>query len=125
MMQHEEAAKYVYALAKRARKYGLGLTTITQDVEDFLAHDYGKAIVNNSALKVLLKQNPVAVDKLKEVFHLTEGERRYIMSAGVGEGIFFAGNDHAAIRVIASNNEHNLITTNINETIPEQDSSTE
>jgi type IV secretory pathway VirB4 component len=120
MMQYPEAAKYVYALAKRARKYGLGLTTITQDVEDFLSHDYGKAIVNNSALRVLLKQNPVAVDKLKEVFHLTEGEKRYIMSAGVGEGIFFAGPDHAAIKVIASNNEHNLITTNINETLTEE-----
>lgn len=118
MMQYPDAAKFLFALAKRARKYGLGLTTITQDVEDFLSSDYGKAIVSNSSLQVLLKQNPVAVDKLKEVFYLTEGEKRYILSAGIGEGIFFAGSDHVAIKVIASENEHNLITTNINDTIP-------
>jgi len=115
MMQHQESAQFLFALAKRARKYGLGLTTITQDVDDFLKSDYGKAIVNNSALQVLLKQNPVAVDKLKEVFYLTEGEKRYILAAGIGEGIFFAGSDHVAIKVIASKNEHNLITTNITE----------
>lgn len=117
MMQYPDAAKFLFSLAKRARKYGLGLTTITQDVEDFLGSDYGKAIVSNSALQVLLKQSPVAVDKLKEVFYLTEGEKRYILSAGIGEGIFFAGADHVAIQVIASENEHNLITTNINETL--------
>lgn len=115
MMQYPDAAKYLYSLVKRARKYGLGVTTITQDVQDFLATDYGKAVVNNSALKVLLKQNPAAIDRLKEVFYLTEGEKRYLLSSGVGEGIFFAGFDHVAIQVVASENEHNLITTNINE----------
>ncbi len=120
MMQYPDAAKFVFSLAKRARKYGLGLTTITQDVEDFLGTDYGKAIVSNSALQVLLKQSPVAVDKLKQVFYLTEGEKRYIQSAGVGEGIFFAGADHVALQVVASENEHNLITTNINETLAQQ-----
>ncbi len=120
MMQYPEAAKFLFSIAKRARKYGLGLTTITQDVEDFLSTDYGKAIVTNSALQVLLKQSPVAIDKLQEVFYLTEGEKRYIMSAGIGEGIFFAGSDHVALQVIASENEHNLITTNINETLAAQ-----
>ncbi len=115
MMQYPDSAKFLFALAKRARKYGLGLTTITQDVEDFLKSDYGKAIVSNSALQVLLKQNPVAMDKLSEVFYLTEGEKRYILSAGIGEGIFFAGKEHVAIKIIASKNEHNLITTNIND----------
>jgi type IV secretory pathway VirB4 component len=125
MMQYQDAAKYLYSLVKRARKYGLGVTTITQDVEDFLSTDYGKAVVNNSALKVLLKQNPVAVDKLKEVFYLTEGEKKYILSSGVGEGIFFAGADHVAIQVVASENEHNLITTNINEALAEKQTEVE
>jgi type IV secretory pathway VirB4 component len=125
MMQYPDAAKYLYSLVKRARKYGLGVTTITQDVEDFLSTDYGKAVVNNSALKVLLKQNPVAVDKLKEVFYLTEGEKRYILSSGVGEGIFFAGADHVAIQVVASENEHNLITTNINEALAQKQTEVE
>jgi conjugal transfer ATP-binding protein TraC len=120
MMQYPDAAKFLFSLVKRARKYGLGLTTITQDVEDFLGSDYGKAIVSNSALQVLLKQNPVAVDKLKEVFYLTEGEKRYILSAGIGEGIFFAGAEHVAIQVLASENEHNLITTNINEVLAQE-----
>jgi type IV secretory pathway VirB4 component len=120
MMQYPDAAKYLYALVKRARKYGLGVTTITQDVEDFLGTDYGKAVVNNSALRVLLKQNPVAIDKLKQVFYLTEGEKRYILSCGIGEGIFFAGADHVAIQVVASENEHNLITTDINEAIKQE-----
>lgn len=115
MMQYPDAAKYLYSLVKRARKYGLGVTTITQDVQDFLGTDYGKAVVNNSALKVLLKQNPAAIDRIKEVFYLTEGEKRYLLSSGVGEGIFFAGFDHVAIQIVASENEHNLITTNINE----------
>ncbi len=117
LMQFEDAAKYLFALAKRARKYGLGLTTITQDVEDFLATDYGKAIVTNSAMQILLKQSPAAIDKLQQVFYLTEGEKRYILSAGIGEGIMFAGANHAAIQVIASENEHRLITTNINEVL--------
>jgi len=120
MMQYPDAAKFLFALAKRARKYGLGLTTITQDVEDFLGTDYGKAIVSNSALQVLLKQNPVAVDRLKEVFYLTEGEKNYILTSGIGEGIFFVGIDHVAIQIVASENEHNLITTNIDDVLADQ-----
>jgi len=121
MMQYEDAARFVYSIAKRARKYGLGLTTITQDVDDFLSSDYGKAIVSNSSMQILLKQSPTAIDKLQKVFYLTEGEKSFLMSAGVGQGIFFAGPNHVAIEVVASDNEHNLITTNPNEVIDSVD----
>jgi type IV secretory pathway VirB4 component len=112
MMQYEDAAYFVYQIAKRARKYGLGLTTITQDVNDFLNSDFGKAIVNNASMQILLKQSPAAVDKLQKVFYLTEGEKSFLLSAGVGQGIFFAGANHVALQVVASENEHMLITTN-------------
>ncbi len=112
MMQYPDAAYFVYQIAKRARKYGLGLTTITQDVDDFLNSDFGKAIVNNSSMQILLKQSPAAIDKLKKVFYLTDGEKSFLLSAGIGQGIFFAGANHVAIQVVASENEHNLITTN-------------
>ncbi|MCC7017939.1 MAG: ATP-binding protein [Rhodospirillales bacterium] len=115
MMQYPDAARFVYSIAKRARKYGLGLTTITQDVDDFLNSDFGKAIINNSSMQILLKQSPAAIDKLKKVFYLTEGEKTFLMSAGIGQGLFFAGANHVAIQVVASDNEHNLITTNPNE----------
>ncbi len=112
LMQYPDAAKFVHSIAKRARKYALGLTTITQDVEDFLSTDYGKAVVTNSSLQMLLKQSPAAIDKIQHVFYLTSGEKSYLLSAGIGEGLFFAGANHVAIQVIASENEHNLITTN-------------
>jgi conjugal transfer ATP-binding protein TraC len=115
MMQYPDAAYFVYQIAKRARKYGLGLTTITQDVDDFLKSDFGKAIVNNASLQILLKQSPAAIDKLKKVFYLTDGEKSFLLSAGVGQGLFFAGANHVAIQVVASQNEHDLITTNPNE----------
>jgi hypothetical protein len=112
MMQYPDAAKFVYSIAKRARKYFLGLTTITQDVEDFLSSDYGKAVVSNSSMQILLKQSPAAVDKIQKAFYLSDGERNFLLSAGVGEGLFFAGANHVGIQVIASKNEHMLITTN-------------
>ena len=112
MMQFEEGARFLHSIAKRARKYALGLTTITQDVEDFLATDYGRAVVTNSSIQVLLKQSTAAADKLQKVFYLSMGEKQYLLTAGIGEGIFFAGNNHVGIQVIASENEHNLITTN-------------
>ncbi|MDQ5981942.1 MAG: conjugal transfer ATP-binding protein TraC, partial [Patescibacteria group bacterium] len=102
----------VYSLAKRARKYFLGLTTITQDVADFLGSDYGKAVLNNSSIQILLKQHPAAIDKVAEVFYLSAGERNFLLSAGVGEGLFFAGTNHVAIQFKASKQEHLLITTN-------------
>ncbi|MBN2016170.1 ATP-binding protein [Candidatus Dojkabacteria bacterium] len=110
MMQFEDAAKFIHSIAKRARKYWLGLTTITQDVEDFLETDYGKAIITNSAIQILLKQSPAAVDRIQKVFYLSDGEKNFLLSSGIGEGIFFAGPSHVAIQVIASENEHQLIT---------------
>ncbi len=112
LMQHEDSAKFMYSLAKRARKYYLGITTITQDVEDFLASSYGKAVVTNSAMQLLLKQSPAAIDLIVHTFKLTEGERGLLLKAGVGEGLFFAGQNHVAVRIYASYSEDQLITTN-------------
>src|SRR5579859_525434 len=111
MMRYPDTAQFLWSVVKRAREYYLGLTTITQDVEDFLAQDIGKAIVTNSALRVLLKQSPAAIDKVGDLFYLSQGERQLLMAANVGEGIFFAGPHHAPIRVVASPEEYKLITT--------------
>jgi conjugal transfer ATP-binding protein TraC len=111
MMRYPDTAQFLWSVVKRARKYYLGLTTITQDVEDFLGQDIGKAIVTNSALQVLLKQSPAAIDKIGEVFYLSQGEKQLLLAANVGEGIFFAGPHHAPIRVVASQEEDKLITT--------------
>lgn len=111
MMRYPDTAQFLWSVVKRARKYYLGLTTITQDVEDFLAQDIGKAIVTNSALQVLLKQSPAAIDKIGEVFYLSQGEKQLLLAANVGEGIFFAGPHHAPIRVVASEEEDKLIST--------------
>lgn len=111
MMRYPDSAQFLWSVVKRARKYYLGLTTITQDVEDFLAQDIGKAIVTNSSLRVLLKQSPAAIDKIGELFYLSQGEKQLLMAANVGEGIFFAGPHHAPIRVVASPSEYKLITT--------------
>jgi conjugal transfer ATP-binding protein TraC len=112
MMQYPDAARFVYSIAKRARKYGLGLTTITQDVDDFLSSDFGKAIVSNSSMQLLLKQSPSAIEKIQKVFYLTDGEKEFLMSAGIGQGLFFAGANHVAMQIVASEEEHGLITTN-------------
>ena len=111
LMQHEDSAKFIYALVKRCRKYYLGVTTITQDVNDFLTFTYGQAIVNNSALQLLMKQAPAAIDLIKKTFALTEGEKYLLLECAVGEGIFFAGAKHAAIKVVASYTEDQLITS--------------
>ena len=111
LMQHEDSAKFVFALVKRCRKYYLGITTITQDVNDFLASQYGQAIVTNSSMQLLLKQSPAAVDKVRDTFMLTEGEKFLLLESGVGEGIFFAGLKHAAIKIVASYTEDQLITS--------------
>ena len=111
-MTHEDSAKFIFALVKRARKYFLGVTTITQDVNDFLRNPYGQAIVTNSALQLLLKQSPAGVDIVSKTFNLTQSEKYLLLEAAVGEGIFFAGNNHAAIKVVASYTEDQLITTN-------------
>ncbi len=112
LMRYKDSSDFLYSLAKRARKYFLGLTIITQDVEDFIASQQGRTIVNNSAMRLLLRQSPSAVDKLAEVFKLTEGEKLILREAKVGQGIFFAGANHVAVEVIASYEEEQLITTN-------------
>lgn len=112
LLKYPDSAQFLYGLAKRARKYYLGVTTITQDVQDFLGSDYGKAIVTNSSIQILLKQHPAAVDQVADVFYLSEGEKQLLLGADVGEGIFFAGRNHVAIKVIASAEEHRLITSN-------------
>lgn len=111
MMKYPDSAQFLWSVVKRARKYFLGLTTITQDVEDFLAQDIGKAIVTNSSMQLLLKQSPAAIDKVTEVFYLSQGERQLLLAANIGEGIFFAGPHHAPIRIVSSKEEHALITT--------------
>lgn len=112
MMQYPDAARFLYSVAKRARKYYLGLTTITQDIDDFLSSDYGRAIVQNSSISIFLKQSPSSVDKLQKLFYLSDGEKNYLLSVGIGEGLFFAGSNHVALEVVSSSNEHKIITSN-------------
>lgn len=111
LMQHEDSARFVFSLVKRCRKYYLGVTNITQDVNDFLSSSYGQAIVNNSALQLLLKQSKSSIDLVQKTFLLTEGEKYLLLECGLGEGIFFAGPKHAAIKVVASYTEDQLITS--------------
>jgi conjugal transfer ATP-binding protein TraC len=111
LMQREDSAKFIFALVKRCRKYYLGVTTITQDVNDFLVSPYGQAIVNNSSLQLLFKQTTSAIDVIQKTFMLTEGERYLLLECGVGEGIFFAGKKHAAIKIVASYTEDQIITS--------------
>ncbi len=111
LMQHEDSAKFVFALAKRCRKYYLGLTNITQDVNDFLLSPYGQAIVNNSSIQLLMRQSPASIDLVQKTFLLTEGEKYLLLESGIGEGIFFAGNKHVAVKVVASYTEDQLITS--------------
>ena len=112
LMQYEDSANFLFSLAKRARKYYLGLTTITQDVGDFMGTKMGRAIVSNSSMQLLLKQSASAVDVLSEVFKLTEEEKKRLANFPVGQGLFFAGPNHVHIQIIASETEESLITTN-------------
>lgn len=112
LMKYEDSANFLFSLAKRARKYYLGITTITQDVEDFMGSKMGRAIVANSSMQFLLKQSSSAVDVLSNVFKLTEEERKRLSSFPVGQGLFFAGQNHVHIQVIASPTETQLVNTN-------------
>lgn len=112
LMKYDDSASFMFSLAKRARKYFLGLTTITQDVEDFMSSKMGRAIVANSSMQILLKQSSSAVDVLSEVFKLTEEEKKRLSSFPVGQGLFFAGQSHVHIQIDASDTEKQLITTN-------------
>ena len=105
------SANFMFSLAKRARKYNLGITTISQDVEDFISSRMGRAIVANSSLQLLLKQSPSAIDLLTDVFKLTEEERNRLSQFPVGQGLFFAGQNHVHVQVIASETESNLISS--------------
>lgn len=111
MMKSEDTASFLYSLAKRGRKYYLGLSTITQDVEDFLKSPYGRPILTNSSLQLLLKQSPTTIDVLQQTFNLTDQEKYLLLEAGVGEGLFFAGLKHVAIKVVASYTEDQIITS--------------
>ncbi len=112
LMKYPDSADFLRSIVKRGRKYYLGVTTVTQDVDDFLKTDFGKEIVTNSAIQILLKQHSAAIDQIGEVFYLSEGEKQLLLTADKGEGIFFAGANHVAIRVIASEEENKLITSN-------------
>lgn len=116
LMKYDDSANFLFSLAKRARKYYLGLTTVTQDVEDFMNSQMGRAIVANSSMQLLLKQSSSAVDALADVFKLTSEEKKRLGNFPVGQGLFFAGSSHVHIQIIASQTEESLITTNPNET---------
>jgi conjugal transfer ATP-binding protein TraC len=112
MMQYEDAGSFMFGIAKRCRKYFAGLTTITQDIGDFLASKYGKPIVTNSSIQLLLKQSPAAIDTIGDTFFLTDQERFMLLESNVGEGIFFAGTKHVGIQIVASRSEDQLVTSN-------------
>jgi len=111
MMQNEDAASFLFGIAKRCRKYYLGLTTITQDVADFMKSKYGRPIITNSSIQLLLKQSPAAIDVIQETFNLTDQEKYMLLESSVGEGIFFAGSKHVAIKIVASYTEDQVITS--------------
>jgi len=112
LMKYEDSANFLFSLAKRARKYNLGITTVTQDVEDFMGSRMGRAVVANASMQFLLKQSPTAVDVLSDVFKLTEEEKKRLSQFPVGQGLFFAGQSHVHLQVVASQTETGLITTN-------------
>jgi len=111
MMKSEDAASFLYGLCKRARKYYLGVATITQDVGDFMKSSYGVPIITNSSIQLLLKQSPATIDLVKQTFNLTDEEKFLLLESDVGEGIFFAGLKHVAIKIISSYTEDQIITS--------------
>ena len=111
IMQSEDGASFLYGIAKRARKYYLGVTTITQDVGDFLKSKYGRPIITNSSIQILMKQSPATIEIVQKAFNLTSEERSLLLATEIGEGIFFAGQKHVAMKVVASPKEHDIITT--------------
>ncbi len=121
LMKYQDSASFVHGIAKRARKYYLALTTATQDVQDFLSTDYGKAVLSNSSIQMLLKQSPTEIDLVSQIFYLTNQEKQLLLSANVGEGLFFAGQSHVAIKVLAAPFEHEMITSNPEELLKRQE----
>ena len=122
LMRFEDSANFLFSVAKRARKYNLGVTTISQDVEDFMGSKMGRAIVSNSSMQFLLKQSPSSVGVLSSVFHLTSEESKRLSQFPVGQGLFFAGQNHVHIQVVASPTEASLISTtpNNNQLYPQE-----
>ncbi|MEK7077454.1 MAG: conjugal transfer protein TraC, partial [Patescibacteria group bacterium] len=120
MMKYESSAMFLFGLVKRARKYYLGVSTITQDVEDFLRSPYGRPIITNSSIQLLLKQAPATIDIVAKAFDLTETEKNMLLAAEVGTGLFFAGKRHVAIQIIPSYFEDQIITTNPKELLEKQ-----
>jgi type IV secretory pathway VirB4 component len=112
MMKSEDTASFLFGLAKRGRKYYLGISTITQDVEDFLRSPYGLPIITNSSMQFMLKQSPTSIDMVQKTFNLTDEEKYLLLESGIGEGIFFAGQKHVALKVVSSETEHKIITSN-------------
>lgn len=110
-MKSEDTASFLFSIAKRGRKYYLGLATITQDVADFLGSPYGRAMITNSSIQILLRQSPTSIDVIQETFKLSDEEKYLLLESDVGEGIFFAGLKHVAIKVIASYTEDQIITS--------------
>ncbi|HOC53693.1 MAG TPA: ATP-binding protein [Candidatus Pacearchaeota archaeon] len=121
MMKEPDGASFLYGICKRARKYWLGVTTITQDVSDFINSDYGKPIITNSSIQLLLKQSPASIDLVQKTFNMTEQEKYLLLETPVGEGIFFAGQKHVAISVVASYTEDQIITTTPEELVKIRD----
>ena len=114
IMQHDDSAKFLFGLVKRARKYNLGITTITQDVEDFAASTYGKPIITNSSIQVLLKQSSASIDSLQNIFKLTEQEKYILLNSAVWQGLFFAWAEHVGIQVVASFYEEQIVSSDPN-----------
>ncbi|OGH12346.1 MAG: hypothetical protein A2776_02540 [Candidatus Levybacteria bacterium RIFCSPHIGHO2_01_FULL_40_10] len=121
LMQHADSASFLQGIAKRARKYYLGVTTLTQDIEDFLNNDYGKSILSNSSVQILLKQNSSEVETLAKALFLSEGEKQFLVTAQVGEGLLFAGQNHITAQFIASSFEYDLITSKPQDIMDQQD----
>lgn len=111
LMQNQDGASFLFGTAKRARKYYLGVTTITQDIPDFMNSPYGRPIVTNSSIQILLRQSPATIDVISQTFNLTQEEKYLLLEASVGEGLFFAGLQHVSIRVVASYSEDQIITS--------------
>jgi type IV secretory pathway VirB4 component len=120
MMKYREGAAFLFGLAKRGRKYYLGITTITQEVDDFLNSPYGKPIVSNSSLQLLLKQSPTSIETIAKAFNLTDAEKNLLLEAGVGQGLFFAGLKHVAIQIVASYFEDKIVTTKPQQLLEEE-----
>ena len=123
LMKHPDSASFLQGIAKRARKYYLGVTTLTQDIEDFLSSDYGKSILSNSSVQILLKQNSSEVEVLAKTLFLSEGEKQFLVTAQVGEGLLFAGQNHITAQFVASSYEYDLITSKPQDLLAQEEKS--